>query len=240
MIDYVQINWTASTALSGQNFNHMETMAYVLESQILAHGHPAIHYTKTGSDAKFYPQATGLDADMIDGEDAVDLMGNQCPLGGIVMHEGADIEFDNGYLIADNRWHICDGGQYNGIYTPDTRGYFPKCPTTSNTSGSVGASTLTMTGNAVAGDHVLTIAEIPSHYHTLQDRYYNGSVNIGTDQFNHWQDTLTNSTSQVQRTTSQNHVGADEPHGHIAISISLNAINLSPLWKSFYFICKVK
>ncbi len=238
MTAYVSLGWTAQTLRSAKNFNYMETMYSCAEDQIDAHTHPDAHYLKAESDAKFFPQASGMDADLIDGEHAATLMGSEVPLGLTLMHEGADEDFSSGYLIADPRWHQADGGTYGGIYTPDMRGYFPKCPNLSGTTGTGGSVALTMTGTVAYGDHLLTVSEIPSHYHDWLDiYYYNEQWDV--DNIDDNATAMRESKSQVSRTSAYNHDAADEAHDHGTGAIELNAVNLTPRWKSYYFITKV-
>jgi hypothetical protein len=233
---YVSLGWDAETPLSARNMNHMEGMAAACKSFIDEHGH-YIHYTKVQSDGTFFPQASGMDADEVDGYHALDLVGNQAPLGLILMHKGSDAEFSNGYLISDTRWHICDGGTYNGIITSDTRGYFPKCPSTSSGTGTGGAASVILSGTVTFGSHTLTVAEIPSHYHDWIDTYYwnEAPAPYGGGAF----DAGLVSPTPTE-TTLYNHDAADEAHGHGTQNLNLNSINLTPLWKGYYFICKVK
>ncbi len=239
MSDYVDLGWGASTLRSAKNFNYMETMAAHAQTHIDAHGHPDAHYTETESDAKFYRSggANEPDADMVDGQHVASLMGSEVPLGLTLMHEGTDVDFSGGYLIADPRWHQADGGTYNGIYTPDMRSYFPKCPNTAGTTGTGGNATVTMSGTATFGDHTVTTTEMPSHYHTMDDVYYTGSESVYTAAANATR--ILSTYSDVSRTTSYNHDVADEAHDHGTLDIDLNAVNLTPRWKAFYFITKV-
>ena len=237
MSDYVSIGWGLTTLLSAKNFNLMETQFQHAKSHIDLHGHPAIHYTKSESDAKFYPVASGMDADTIDGLDADDLIGNQIPIGSIFLHKGTDDEFSNGYLIADPRWHQCDGSTINDVICPDMRDRFSKCPSTSIGTGVGGAVGLIMTGTITTEDHILTIDEMPIHYHTFIDIYYSGGVYI--IYYGGFNNGVSPSHGPVQRISGPNHVGADEAHNHGSSAMVLSSINLTPLWKSFWYICKV-
>lgn len=237
-IDYEPVNWSAQTPVTAKNMNRMEGQAAAAKSQIDEHVHPNVHYTKTESDAKFFRSGwvTGLEADLIDDLDSRDLLGAQVPLGFILGHAGSDDDFSNGYLIADSKWHICDGGTYNGIKTPDTRAYYPKCPSTASTTGTGGNTSITMTGTVSVEDHLLLLSEIPSHYHTWRDMYqYNGPY--APDYL--YIAVYGNSYNRAG-TTDYNHAGADEAHDHGTVAINLNAVELTPLYKSYYFICKVR
>ncbi len=234
--DYVSLGWAAQTLLSAANMLHLEGIATACKSHTDEHLHPDIHYLKAEADAKFFPQAAGLDADKIDGYDAAALAGNLAPLGLVVLHKGADEEFSNGYLIADTKWHICDGGTYNGIKTKDMRAYFPKCPNTSSGTGTGGALSVTLSGTVTIGNHLLTVSEIPSHYHGFEDhRYSNPIIYCADGTPTHF----TGVVNAVSKTTSYNHEAADEAHNHGTANLNLNSIQLTPLWKGYYFICKV-
>lgn len=234
-MSYTSTTWT--NGITAKALNNVEGQYSAAKEEIDVHGHPEKHYLKSESDAKFFPIASGMDADTIDGYHASDLMGFQLPLGIITMHRGSDDDFSGGYLIADTRWHICDGGTYNGIKTPDMRGYFPKCPNTASTTGTGGASSVILTGDATVGDHTLTIAEIPSHYHKWTNRYYTGSANVANGPYTIMS---SNTYAATGLTTSYNHDAADEAHNHGSNEISFNSISLTPRWKAYYFICKVE
>ena len=236
-MSYTSVGWGAATLLSAKNFNQMETQYAAGKVDIDLHGHPTVHYRKTESDAKFFPIATGLDADMIDGDHLSDLVSALVPLGAIWLYKGVDADFTNGYLNATPSWHQCDGSTINGIICgPDMRGYFPKCPSASNGTGAGGAATQTLTGIVTFADHTLTLAEIPSHYHKWTDRYYgtawNTAAGVGLT-------LIIPNTSNANRTTDYNHTANDEPHNHSTRSVSLNAINLTPRWRANWFICKI-
>jgi hypothetical protein len=228
-----------TNGVTAKALNNLESQFAEAKVEIDLHGHPAIHYLKADSDAKFFPIAAGLDADKIDGFEATDLMGFQLDPGIIIMHKALANEFTNGYLNADPRWHQCDGSTINGIKSPDMRGFFPKCPTASNTTGTGGAATLTLAGSVAVGDHTLTLAEIPSHYHTIYDIYYTGYRALMDYGWTPKDITIDGSYTEVQRTTSYNHADADQPHNHGNKDVSFNAITLTPLAKAHYFLIKV-
>lgn len=222
--------------VSGKNLDHMEGQYAASKVEIDLHGHPVAHYLKAASDTKFFPIASGMDAQYIDGSDLDDLLGFQVDPGIIILHTAADADFTNGYLNADTRWHQCDGGTYTGIKSPDMRGYFPKCPSAATTTGTGGATSTILTGTATAGDRLLTLTEIPSHYHKWTDRYYGNA-------YNSWNSPSSKSASITvtsrQGTTDYNHVAADEAHNHSTKAINFNSISLTPLWKAYHFVIKV-
>jgi len=233
---YEKIDWTASTFLSAKNLNHMETMAVEVKPPIDAHIHSTIHYSKAQSDALCFPEAAGLDADLIDGISFDDLIGAQIPPGGVMLYYGSDADFENGgYLKASNKWHISDGGTYGGTPTIDMRGYFPRCPNTISGTGTGGRSTITPTGTAVLGDHTLIIDEIPSHAHYLADyRTDQISPNIyeGTG-------TRAGSCTATARSTSFNHEAEADPHGHAGASVSFYSITKAQAYRALYFLARV-
>lgn len=235
-MSYVPVGWTSAIDLTAKNFNHMETQYAAGKVDIDLHGHPTIHYLKADSDAKFFPIASGLDADKIDGNHLADLVSDLVPPGAIWLYKGSDSDFTNGYLNAAPSWHQCDGSTINGIICPDTRGLFPKCPNASSTTGTGGAATQTLTGTVTVANHTLTPAEIASHYHYFTDYYYYNNQGAGSGGVSSYAyGTITN----AGRTTASNHAAADEGHNHGTGSLSLNAINLTPLWRANWFICKV-
>lgn len=238
-MSYASVGWTSAKLLSPKNFNQMETQYAAAKADIDIHGHPASHYLKTASDAKFFPIASGLDADKIDGLHLSSLVGNLIPPGAIWIYKGVDADFSSGYLIADPNWHQCDGQTINGIICPDMRGYFAKCPNTAATTGTGGAATATMTGTATVAGHALTLAEIASHYHKWTDRYYTGSAACDPNPYTSPCYTANGSYTVSGLTTDLNHAGDTDEHDHDTVAVSLNAINLTPLWRANWFICKV-
>ena len=227
-----------TNGVTAKALNNLESQFSEAKVEIDLHGHPAIHYLKADSDAKFFPVAAGLDADKIDGFESTDLMGFQLDPGIIIMHKALANEFTNGYLNADPRWHQCDGSTINGIKSLDMRGYFPKCPNASNTIGTGGAPTLTLTGAVAVEDHTLALAEIPNHYHTMIDRYYANYQSLMA--YTATDPAFSTAVNYVQRTTTYNHSDADQPHNHGNKNVSFNAITLTPLAKAFFFLIKVE
>ena len=237
-MSYVPVGWTSAIDLTAKNLNQMETQYAAGKVDIDLHGHPTIHYTKAESDAKFFPIASGLDADKIDGNHLSDLVSALVPLGAIWLYKGIDTDFTNGYLNAAPSWHQCDGSTINGIICgPDMRGYFPKCPSASNGTGAGGATTQTLTGTVTFADHTLSVAEMAYHQHKWTDRYYGTSGWLGYFTNNTVMLSTTNNVSGLY--TAYNHDAETEAHNHSTGSLSLNAINLTPLWRANWFICKI-
>lgn len=236
MSDYNPIGWNASTPLSAKNFNTMETMYAHLATHIDAHDHDGLHYPESVADTTFFFSGNeNLDADMIDGQHAATLLGADVPLGLTLLHAGSEEDFSNGYLIADNRWHIADGGEYNGIKTPDMRDYFPKCPNMASTTGTGGSATVTLSGTVAFGDHTLSVAEIPSHYHRWTDRYYWDEWDAHGSGYT----MISPNTTTIGRTTEYNHTGDNQAHNHGTTNINFNSVQLTPPWIALYFITRV-
>ena len=236
-MSYTSVGWTAAKLLSAKNLNLMETQYAAGKADIDLHGHPTVHYLKSESDAKFFPIASGLDADKIDNMHLSDLVSNLVPLGAIWLYKGVDTDFTNGYLNAAPSWHQCDGSTINGIICPDMRTYFPKCPNASNGTGTGGAATQTLTGTVTFADHTLTVAEMAIHYHKFIDRYYINAIGLLGNMVN--TPAISNTQSTVGRTSDYNHSVETEAHNHSTGSLSLNAINLTPQWRANWFVCKI-
>jgi microcystin-dependent protein len=111
----------------------------------------------------------------VSGTASVGSIAGTIPIGGIIMWSGTTI-------IAG--WALCDGGIYNGIQTPDLRGRFILGATYSSGSTLYTGQSTTLPGNdtngytltrtavnTLAGEvaHVLSVAEMPSHFHTIND-----------------------------------------------------------------------
>lgn len=235
--EYVPVGWDAATPLSAPNMRQLTSIETCLKSNIDEHLHSTVHYSESESDAKFFGSGleVGLDADLLDGKTLAEVLGGQAPKGLHLVWSGDDEDFVGGYLVSDNRWHLADGGTYNGIYTTDMRGYFPRSALVNNGTGTGGASEIVMSGTVTVAGHILTINEIPSHYHKFQDGWSDATV------YDYW-----GGTSGVQasgKTGSWGHytenAGSGTAHNHGTVGINLTVIDKNPAYKALYFICKV-
>jgi hypothetical protein len=234
---YVPVNWSQKTLLSELNFQNMETIYERSIEEIDSHEHPTKHYTKDGMDAKFgyTGKEAFLDADKVDGSHLAALLSVNLPIGVMLAYDGPAEDFSDGCLIANEDWHLCDGGTYFSVVTPDMRGYFPRCPTVAATTGTGGgAGPLSLTGTATVGDHALTTNEIPAHTHGWPDLYGTGSTTTSGFGYTAMLNTYT-STNRTGDTT-----GSGSNHNHAAKALTFDPLDINPVWMGQYFIMRVK
>jgi hypothetical protein len=107
--------------LSGKAFNHLETQYDYSKSDADIHNHDTRYYTKTLADSTFFTLVNSLtlemDADKLDGQHYSDLLSSTLPIGAILAWSGSDLDIPT-------NWHICDGGTYESILSPDLRNRF--------------------------------------------------------------------------------------------------------------------
>ncbi len=230
---YTPINWTSTTLLSARNFNLMETQFDCAKTFIDGHNHDSRYYLKNESNGLFFTAGqSSCDADTIDGLHWNDIVGAQCPPGAVLGWNGDDTDVPTG-------WHICDGSTINGILCPDIRGVFPVGAGGSFAAHATGGRTTIsdLGGTATIGDHLLTLDEIPAHYHNWTDHYMVG--NGPNDYVGNGGSVASPGTSTRTIYTGYNHDVADEPHNHGTKSITFNGFPIMPLYVAKYYICKV-
>lgn len=229
---YEKVNWTSAKALTAKRLNHMETQYDEFKTVFDAHNHDDQYYTKTESDSKYFHSGhmgygSGADADLLDGQHLSSVLTAGLPTGVIMIWSGTDSSIPNG-------WAICDGRIVNGIATPDLRDRFVIGAGGALSVGATGGSqTVTPSGTLAAGNHALTINEIPSHAHSYADRYYTGNISrycVTTTQ--------KTSTTTNQTTSTTGSTGGGQAHSHTG-SISFNSVNNEPPYYSLYYIMKV-
>jgi hypothetical protein len=117
---YERIGWAQHVFLSAANFNRMETIYPAAVAEIDAHHHPMRHYGMIEADSVFgySGQSAHLDADLVDSHHRSDITTSALPNGIALAYSGTANDFTGGYLTSDSRWHLCDGGTYNGYVTP--------------------------------------------------------------------------------------------------------------------------
>jgi hypothetical protein len=224
--------WSATDQLAGKAWNHIESQWDEIKTDADAHNHDTRYYTKTLADATFFTTSfyTGFDADTLDGSHFTDLLASVMPLGAVMIWSGTDGNVPSG-------WHICDGGTYGGLDSPDLRDRF--VIGAGGSSYKVGATggpatwngTITPTGSVTIGGHILTTAELPTHNHTFWESS-NYPVYAGGLQSAWW----SGMTSRASTILAQD-VG-DGAHGHPGSTASIAAIDPRPAFYSLYYIMK--
>ncbi len=160
--------WTASTPITVEKLNNLETQFDESYSYFLAHGHPG-YYTKAEMESAFWyggndGAGSGADADLIyrasGNMHAEDFGGLGIPIGLIIMWSG--VECASG-------WHLCDGE----AGTRDLRERFVICAGTDSgfSIGETNTGIHAPTGSISIAGHTLSIAEILGHQHAYGDKY---------------------------------------------------------------------
>ena len=233
---YVPITFIdGSTPLTARNMSLLETQFSEAKLDIDVHLHEDLYYNKSLADARFFSlthmgPGIGPDADLIDGKHYDELIGGLIPVGLGFGWNGTDADIPT-------NWHLSDGSTVNGIILPDARGLALMGAGSLHAARSTGGLTsLTTVGGTVnISGHVLTIAEIPVHYHDWVDHYDTNSQ-IGCYG---GVSTLRANTTTSLLYTSYNHDAADEAHGAGTKVITLNPFSIIPLYFSKYLIIKV-
>ena len=142
---YTKPTIIATTRLSANLFNLLETQYDEMESIYNASNHDSLYYTQTETNLRFYKIISGLvssaDADTIDGIHLSGLLADGLPIGAICWFHGDSGDIPTG-------WVICDGT--GGTY--DLRDKFIVGKGTNyNTIGNAyGSTTQSLTGRDVA------------------------------------------------------------------------------------------
>jgi len=222
--------------LSGKVFNHLETQYDYSKSDIDSHNHNTRYYTKTLADNTFFTLINSvsleMDADKLDGEHYTDLLGVTLPVGAILAWSGTDSNIPT-------NWHICDGGTYEGILSPDLRNRFVPGSGNLYANNSTGGpetwnGIITPTANITIADHILTLLELPNHDHTFTDYY---TVVISRETMGTGSPYPANDSTYGQ---DSSYVGGGGAHGHSGSSISFNTIDPRPKYYSLYYIIKYR
>ena len=224
--------WQATDQLTGGAWDWIETQWDAAKADADTHNHDTRYYPKATADATFFSTSfyTGFDADLLDGQHFSDLLAAVMPNGAVMLWSGTDATVPSG-------WHICDGGTYGGLASPDLRDRFVIGAGGDYAVGATGGpatwdGTITPTGSVTIGDHQLTTAELPAHTHTfaeyyspVNNQYWSGD---GTSYY-----TIVSTSRTIDAQAS-----GDGAHGHTGSTASLAAINPRPLYYSLFYVMK--
>lgn len=228
------VSWGAGDSLSGAALNHIESQWDYIKSDADLHSHDARYYTKASSDATFFALTTsvalGFDCDLLDGQHYSDLLASVMPIGAIMVWSGTDATVPTG-------WHICDGGTYGGLASPDLRDRFVIGAGGDYAVGATGGpatynGTITPTGSVTVGDHTLTTAELPAHHHSYID--YDAPKWGGQGPM----------YGSAQSTRSYTSMGFGEQadgggsHGHTGSTATIDGVDPRPKYRGLYYIMK--
>lgn len=227
--------WEASDLVSSAALNHIETQWDYITADADIHTHDTRYYTKTLSDATFFALTTsvslGMDADTLDGQHFSDLLAAVMPLGAIMIWSGTDGTVPTG-------WHICDGGTYGGLVSPDLRDRFVIGAGGDYAVGATGGpatynGTIAPTGTVTVGDHQLTTAELPAHNHTFVEQCNTaGAWSTYNPAYSQSSAALINRSTAILEQTE-----GDGSHGHPGSTISIS-LDPRPKYRSLYYIMK--
>jgi microcystin-dependent protein len=230
---FVPIIVDATTPRSARLMDFFETQFSEAKLDIDVHLHDDLYYEKAICDTKFFSlthmgAGSNLDADLIDSQHFNELIGSLLPPGIGFAWNGDDTNIPSG-------WHIGDGSTQNGIILPDTRGKFVLGAGNAYAAHATGgrASISDAGGLVTIGSHLLTVAEIPSHYHNWLDTWPDATgttILAGSGQ--------AMGTSTQSGTTNNNHDAADEAHDHGTKTIAFNTFSIIPYFMSKYIIFK--
>lgn len=238
---YTKKTWTASTRISAEALNHLETQyAEVLASASTWNNHDSLYYTKSVAitrffNASFMGSGSGSDADLLDGHEASELVGTGLPVGAIVWWSKA---------VLPTGWYACDGGTYEGKYT--TGNYTDKfvigVSGTYTLGNKYGLASVTPTSFSVTiGGTVLDTTTMPSHSHSWTETHghpvtnpYSGYSSYGTN----GPFVYANDSSTAARTTDA--AGSSGSHTHAGSTVTFNSEANIPPYCALYLIQRVK
>ena len=224
---YTKYTWSSSSTISAEKMNHLETQYDAFMSILNAHNHNDRYYTKSEADARYYHSGhmgygSGADADLLDGYQLNQILGNSLPIGAICIWKGSIGTIPSG-------WAVCNGS--NG--TPDLRDRFIMGSNLSEIGQTGGTAPITTAGGSVTtSDTTLSTNHIPRHAHYYNDYYAVGSSisAINVSSVSTWY-------SDTSRTT--NTTGSGQGHNHGSFNVTFNSFSNIPPYYALYYIMKV-
>ena len=230
---YTKLTWAATTRVSAQNLNNLETQYdEVLADEATWNDHDSIYYTEVQSVTTFYNAAymgsgSGADADLLDGHHASDLIGTGLPVGSIIWWDSETIP---------DGWNKFDGT--NGTANYKNR-FVVGSSATLTLKSLYGAATVTPTTSSVTiGTTALDSTTIPAHTHSYDDIYclLNTPSMPAAYVYYYGYD----SRSYYYTGTSANRVtgstGSGTTHGHTGSTVTWNSESNIPPYYALYLI----
>jgi microcystin-dependent protein len=225
-------SWLATDPITNTVMNNFETIYTELAAYLLSHNHDDLYYTKTQMESTYFYNlndgaGSGLDADLIyhiDGNlHASSFYGLGVPIGLVILWDIRNGAIPSGWLLCDGLNGTIDMRDMIPIGAGDGEYYIAP-----GTTG--GSSTFSVAGDVDVDEHILTIDEIPSHYHTFTDHknQYSTAAAGGTGY---------RGGATTQRLT--NSAGSSNGHGHPGSTILANAIAAMPYYHALYYIQKM-
>jgi hypothetical protein len=131
------------------------------------HNHNTLYYTETTSNITFFwtsfmGSGSGMDADLLDGHHASEVIATGLPTGAIMWWNSTSGTVPSG-------WRVCDGSSG----TPDARGLFIcGAGSTYGLGGTTGSGSVTPAVSSITiGDTTITEAMLPVHSHSYTEYY---------------------------------------------------------------------
>ena len=185
-----------------------------------------------GTTARAFPTGSPVEL-RLTAQSIFDVVGSVIPRGIITMWSGAVDAVPSG-------WHLCDGT----ANTPDLRDRFIVAAGNSYSPGYTGGSltytpTITVNGSGTGvqvGYHTLTIAEMPSHNHTLH--IYQGGDSAGGRCTDYGGRSYIQDDACLPTGGNQGHNHPIVDYGHVH-SASASAIDSRPPYYALAFIMKL-
>lgn len=222
---YTKRTWTASTKVSADALNHLETQYDEVMSTVSTwNNHDSRYYIKTTAIAKFFSTSfmgsgSGADADLLDGHHVADLLGTGLPVGAIVWWSKTSGSIPTG-------WHLCDGASG----TNDYRDRFVIGVSSTHTLKNLyGAATVTPTNYAVViGSTALDSTTIPAHVHGWTEYHcHYTSANFAYSSYGSARTFYYNTAAATSRSTANQGSSAAHTHASSTVTWSSEA-NIPP------------
>jgi hypothetical protein len=231
---YTKTTWTTTTRVSAESLNHLESQYDELYSNFMnGHNHDTRYYkpleaTTTFFNSTFMGNGTDMDADLLDGHHASDIIQAGLPTGSMVWWSKAAGSIPTG-------WYVADGS--NG--TLDCRDRFVVGTGGAYTVGSYhGNDSVTpQFSTASVASFALTTAEMPYHAHAYSDKYANTPAGYAGSLSYTFAYGGNAGASPLTQTINTGYVGTDGGHTHTA-SVTYNAEANIPPYYTLYIIEK--
>ncbi|MCK9571613.1 hypothetical protein M0R72_21865 [Candidatus Pacearchaeota archaeon] len=225
---YTPTEWASDTPFTPELFNHIETQADEITSDLATHdaaGHLDRYYTEAEMQSYFWHDGNDgdgstLNADALGGSHATAIQSG-APSGLMI--------FWNPNIALSAGWVFCDGAEGSGTY--DMRSRFPiGASGTLSVGAAIGNATITLNGDITVAAHTLTTEEI-YHTHNYSDQSaitaYIGSSGGGATQY----------TARITDNIITSYVGGGQSHTHPGTFTGVAYDNL-PIYKYLSIVMK--
>jgi len=223
---YTPTEWASATPFTPELFNHIETQADEIASDLATHdaaGHLDCYYTEAEMQSYFWyggndGDGSTLNADALGGSHAAAIQSG-APSGLMI--------FWNPNIALSAGWVFCDGD--NGTY--DMRNRFPTGASGTLAVGTaVGNATITLNGDITVASHTLTTEEI-YHTHGFTDQLWESIMYIWSG------GSGTHSGRETTVSDVTTYVGGGQSHTHPGTFTGTSYDNL-PIYKYLSIVMK--